>query len=78
MADTFLSPDGVVDNDRHHHHDRHTAELAGDGVHGDAHPTPEDDPVAVIEAALVRLVDDVGVIAEDEVIRAFSDRKSVV
>jgi len=76
MADTFLSPDRVVDNDRHHHHDHHTAELAGDGVNGDAHPTPEDDPVAVIEAALVRLVNDVGVLAEDEVVRAFSVLKA--
>ncbi len=36
----------------------------------DADPTV--DPVAVIEAALIRLKDDVGVLAEERVIRAFS------
>ena len=35
-------------------------------------PTPDTDPVGVIEAALVRLVDDVGVLAEEDVVRAFS------
>ncbi|MBK8893726.1 MAG: hypothetical protein IPN64_06620 [Propionivibrio sp.] len=34
--------------------------------------TPDDDPVAVIEAALIRLKDDVGVLAEEDVVRAFS------
>jgi hypothetical protein len=34
-------------------------------------PPPDTDPVGVIEAALLRLVDDVGVLAEE-------DRKSVV
>jgi hypothetical protein len=34
------------------------------------------DPVGVIEAALVRLVDDVGVLAEEDVVRAFSILKA--
>jgi hypothetical protein len=42
----------------------------------DAALTPDDDPVAVIEAALVRLKDDVGVLAEADVIRAFSILKA--
>lgn len=37
---------------------------------------PTIDPVGVIEAALVRLKDDVGVLAEDKLIRAFSVLKS--
>ena len=39
-------------------------------------PTPDADPVSVIEAALVRLVADVGVLAEEEVVRAFSILKA--
>jgi ubiquitin len=39
-------------------------------------PTPDADPVGVIEAALVRLVDDVGVLAEEDVVRAFSILKA--
>ena len=39
-------------------------------------PTPDTDPVGVIEAALVRLVDDVGVLAEEDVVRAFSILKA--
>lgn len=71
------SPDGAVDNDRHHHHDHHTVEVAGeavvvDSVSGNPSPTPDDDPIAVNEAALVRLVDDVGVLAEEDVVQAFS------
>jgi hypothetical protein len=37
---------------------------------------PETDPVGVIEAALVRLVDDVGVLAEEPVVRAFTVLKA--
>lgn len=37
---------------------------------------PETDPVGVIEAALVRLVDDVGVVAEEPVVRAFAVLKA--
>lgn len=37
---------------------------------------PETDPVSVIEAALVRLVDDVGVLAEEPVVRAFTVLKA--
>lgn len=66
-------PDGVVDNDRHHHHDHHTVEV--DAVATPA-PTPDTNAVGVIEAALVRLVDDVGVLAEDDVVRAFSILKA--
>lgn len=73
MVGTMLSPDGVVENDHHHHHDHHTVEV--DGAAAPA-PTPDDDPVGVIEAALTRLVDDVGVLAEEDVVRAFSILKS--
>ena len=37
---------------------------------------PETDPVGVIEAALVRLIDDVGVLAEEPVVRAFTVLKA--
>lgn len=75
----ILSADAVVENDRHYHHDHHAqdvVEAAGDGMSGDASPTPDTDPVAVIEAALLRLVDDVGVLAEQDVVRAFSILKA--
>lgn len=39
-------------------------------------PTPDTDPVGVIEAALVRLVDDVGVLAKEDVVRAFAILKA--
>ena len=58
MSASTPSPDGVVENDRHHHHDHHTVEMDAAAAPG---PTPDADPVGVIEAALVRLVDDVGV-----------------
>ena len=73
MVGTMLSPDGVVENDHHHHHDHHTVEVDAAATPG---PTPDADPVGVIEAALVRLVDDVGVLAEEDVVRAFSILKS--
>ena len=81
MSASIPSPDGAVDNDRHHHHDHHTVEVAGEAVvvndvSGEPSPTPDADPVAVIEAALVRLVHDVGVLAEDDVVRAFSILKA--
>jgi hypothetical protein len=41
-------------------------------VNAEPEPDPTEDPVAVIEAALVRLKDDVGVLAEGPVITAFS------
>jgi hypothetical protein len=59
MSVSISSPDGVVENDRHHHHD-HPVEM--DAAVTPA-PTPDSDPVGVIEAALIRLVDDVGVLA---------------
>ena len=68
VSASIPSPDGVVENDRHHHHDHHTVEM--DAAVTKA-PTPDTDPVGVIEAALVRLVDDVGVLAEEDVVRAF-------
>ena len=73
MSASIPSPDGVVDNDRHHHHDHHTVEVDAAAIPA---PTPDTDPVGVIEAALVRLVDDVGVLAEEDVVRAFSILKA--
>ena len=73
MSASIPSPDGVVDNDRHHHHDHHTVEMDAEAAPA---PTPDTDPVGVIEAALVRLVDDVGVLAEEDVVRAFSILKA--
>ena len=86
MSETHLSPDGVVENDRHQHHDPHTGDAgdAGDGSSllfesseasvsdGEATLSPEDNPHEVIEAALIRLQEDVGVMAEDPVVRAFA------
>lgn len=85
MADNILSPAQSVDSDRHEHHHRHIGDVrdGGDdaalllqspeeGIPGDATITPDDDPIAVIEAALIRLKDDVGVLAEEDVVRAFS------
>lgn len=79
MNASIPSPNRVVENDRHHHHDHHTqevVEVAGDGVHSDTSLSPDADPVAVIEAALLRLADDVGVLAEEDVVRAFSILKA--
>ena len=73
MSASIPSPDGVVDNDRHHHHDHHTVEMDAAATPA---PTPDTDPVGVIEAGLVRLVDDVGVLAEEDVVRAFSILKA--
>ena len=73
MSASIPSADGVVENDRHHHHDHHTVEVDGAATPA---PTPDTDPVGVIEAALVRLADDVGVLAEDDVVRAFSILKA--
>ena len=85
MVDTTLPETLSVDNDHHHHHHRHSGDV-GDGgddaalllqapetdIPSDATITPDDDPVAVIEAALIRLKEDVGVLAEEDVVRAFS------
>ena len=73
MSASIPSADGVVENDRHHHHDHHTVEMDAAATPA---PTPDTDPVGVIEAALVRLVDDVGVLAEEDVVRAFSILKA--
>lgn len=85
MTDTLLLPASAVDADRHDHHHRHSGDVrdggddaalllqsAEEGIPGDAIITPDDDPIAVIEAALIRLKDDVGVLAEEDVVRAFS------
>lgn len=88
MADNISSSAPPADLDHHHIHNPHGREhgeggddetlllspLADDMP--DTAPTPDDDPVGVIEAALVRLKDDVGVLAEDDVIRAFSILKA--
>lgn len=73
VSASIPSPDGAVENDHHHHHDHHTVEV--DAAVTKA-PTPDTDPVGVIEAALVRLVDDVGVLAEEDVVRAFAILKA--
>lgn len=89
MVDTALFQAQSVVDDHHHRHDRHSGDV-GDGddavplfdpvqtevPFGDTTVTPDDDPVAVIEAALIRLKDDVGVLAEDNVVRAFSILKA--
>ena len=86
MTGIALSPDGVVGNDHHHHHHRHIGDgrdggddqsLLTDSPDADADGaqsvlTPENNPVELIEGALIRLKDDVGVLAEDEVVRAFA------
>jgi hypothetical protein len=74
VSASIPAPDGVVENDRHHHHDHHTHGVVE--VDAAATPTPDTDPVGVIEAALLRLVDDVGVLAEEDVVRAFSILKA--
>jgi len=48
----------------------------GSDANSDPVLDPETDPVGVIEAALLRLVDDVGVLAEDPVVRAFTVLKA--
>ncbi len=73
MSASIPSPDGVVENDRHHHHDHHSVEVDAAATPA---PTPDSDPVGVIEAALIRLLDDVGVLAEEDVVRAFSILKA--
>ena len=85
MAETIPPPAQSVDSDHHHHHRRHIGDVrdGGDdaalllqspeeGIPGNATITPDDDPIAVIKAALIRLKDDVGVLAEEDVVRAFS------
>ena len=48
MSAPIPSPDGAVENDRHHHHDRHPVEMDAAVTLA---PTPDTDPIAVIEAA---------------------------
>jgi hypothetical protein len=85
MTDTLLLPASAVDANRHDHHHRHSGDVGdggddaspllqspAEGIPDDATITPDDDPIAVIEAALIRLKDDVGVLAEEDVVRAFS------
>ena len=83
MADTNLSPAQSVDADHHDHHHRHSGDVcdggddtslllqsAAEGIPGE--PTVTDDPIAIIEAAIERLRDDVGAIVEPAVVAAFS------
>lgn len=85
MVDSIFSPARSVDIDHHDDHHRHSGDLGdgGDdaslllqsleeGIPSGATITPDDDPSAVIEAALIRLKADVGVLAEEDVVRAFS------
>ena len=78
MKDAILPPALSVDNDHHDHHNRHPGDV-GDGgddasllLTSPGEGTPADDPAAIIEAAIVRLHDDVGVIVEPAVVAAFS------
>ncbi len=43
MSASTPSPDGVVENDRHHHHDHHTVEMDAEATL--RAPTPDTDPV---------------------------------
>ena len=90
MSDTNLPATLSVDNDHHDHHHRHTGDVGDGGDDGslllqspaadisacESTVAPDDDPVAVIEAALIRLKDDVGVLAEEAVVQAFSVLKA--
>jgi len=86
MVSTIRSQASTVGNDHHNRHNHHSGDL-GDGRDGEsplvdadktAPPadqptlTPQQNPIEVIEAALIRLKDDVGVLAEEAVVQAFS------
>ena len=78
MSDTTIPETLSVDNDRHDHHNRHIGDV-GDGgddasllLTSPGEGMPADDPVTIIEAAIVRLRDDVGAIVEADVVAAFS------
>ena len=81
---THAQPARVVDADHHDHHHRHIGDVrdggddavlslqsAGKGVPNGT-STVTDDPVALIEAAIERLRDDVGAIVEPAVVAAFT------
>jgi len=87
VSDTTLPATLSVDND---HHNRHSGDV-GDGGDdeslllqslaagisaSESTVAPDDDPVVIIEAALIRLKDDVGVLAEEVVVQAFSVLKA--
>jgi hypothetical protein len=86
MVDTTSLAATTRENDHHNDHDRHTGDDCDVGDGGapsfdvaqtgmatePSTLTPHDNPVEVIEAALIRLKDDVGVLAEDAVVQAFS------
>lgn len=77
MSDSVLSPVSAVDADRHDHHQRHISDVGegGDDAALSLPPAAEgmpDDPIALIEAAIERLRDDVGAIVEPAVVEAFS------
>ncbi len=78
MSDTTLPETLSVDNDHHDHHNRHPGDV-GDGgddasllLTSPGEEMPAEDPVTIIEAAIVRLHDDVGAIVEPAVVAAFS------
>lgn len=86
MVSTIPSQTSTVGNDHHNRHNHHSGDL-GDGRDGESpvvdadqtdtsadQPTltPPQSPIEVIEAALIRLKDDVGVLAEEAVVQAFS------
>ncbi len=78
MSDTTLPETLSVDNDHHDHHNRHIGDVGDGGDDASLLLTspedgmPADDPVTIIEAAIVRLRDDVGAIVEPAVVAAFS------
>lgn len=63
MAASIFPATSTIEENRHHHHDRHGG-IEGDGTVAD--------PQAVIDAALARLPDDIGAIFEPDVIAALS------
>ena len=84
MRASNLSLDAVVENDHHDHHHRHIVDVC-DGGDDSAPLLPlakeempggelivNDDPIAIIEAAIERLREDVGAIVEPAVVTAFS------
>lgn len=84
MVDTTLSPVRSVDSDHHDHHHRHSGDVRDGGddaallLQSAAEEVPggdvtvTDDPITLIEAAIVRLREDVGAIVEPAVVAAFS------
>jgi hypothetical protein len=78
MTNVTFTPAPSVAIDHHHHHDRHLGDVGDSGDDGSLllqsqeNEVSASNPVAVIEAAIIRLHDDVGAIVEPDVIAAFS------